>query len=92
MRTSSKIPAHEPYTRARLFLNCIPSTQRSASHSLCCFDTVLVRKAQVPALIGGSGSHAAALKSAGAMVLGDSVDAALALIDELLGAVRPAPA
>ena len=35
---------------------------------------------------------AAALESVGTVVLGHSVDAALALIDEWLGALRPVPA
>lgn len=54
----------------------------------------LVREAPVPVLVGGPASpaQAAAIEAAGAAVLGDDVQAALARIDRLLGAARPAPA
>lgn len=53
----------------------------------------LVREASIPVLIGGRGArtHAAAFESVGAVVLGQNVSHALARIDALLGAARPAP-
>lgn len=54
----------------------------------------LVREALVPVLVGETCAreHASAVESAGAMMLGHSVHHALARIDALLGAARPAPA